>query len=143
MPEFRDFSRKIAYRPVLSKNRLYRCQQNFYRAYHPFHHLTPYGANWCSTERVFCNRGMGGGYTPVLISPRNGQVVGSSFPLPCDIVATTFSVWKTGRFASTRVPLDYYYTLLRGWVKCDGQLHNFNTCPGGTCPRVTLESLLL
>lgn len=42
--------------------------------------------------------GMGSGYTPVLTSPRYGQLVGSSIPPPCDIVATS------------RVPLDYYYT---------------------------------
>ena len=46
--------------------------------------------------------GMGGGYTPVLTSPRYGQLVGSFIPPPCDIVATS------------RVPLDYYNTRFGG-----------------------------
>lgn len=46
--------------------------------------------------------GMGSGYTPVLTSPRYGQLVGSFIPPPCDIVATS------------RVPLDYYNTRFGG-----------------------------
>lgn len=50
---------------------------------------------------------MGSGYTPVLTSPRYGQLVGSFIPPPCDIVATS------------RVPLDYYNTRFGGAYRRD------------------------
>lgn len=47
-----------------------------------------------SKTHMIYGMGMGSGYTPVLTSPRYGQLVGSFIPPPCDIVATS------------RVPLD-------------------------------------